>query len=268
MSLSPIQAVYPSRYSALMLYRRSCTSVVFLFASDETSFEEITCFCGKPYMGRPMIECSQCFNWLHLRCVRLRKSNIPETYVCESCKGGSASPPPVSSKTSSSTDKKRPSYTKKRKSPSAKDSPPVDLKAQVSSVPDQRIQNASNLTFSTATPDTVNVANSALKLEGSSSPRALDNTTLPGNNASLHPSMPFFNGLGAPPRFTSAPPVVNNNSSMLGAPSIHLQKPLAAASHLCTTEFEKFVQGKYFSAQSNKSLKPSSISDTTASVSQ
>ena len=54
--------------------------------SDDSSFDQVTCFCGKPYMGRPMIECSMCYNWLHLSCVHLRKSNIPETYICDACK--------------------------------------------------------------------------------------------------------------------------------------------------------------------------------------
>ncbi|XP_052220898.1 PHD finger protein 13-like isoform X2 [Dreissena polymorpha] len=53
--------------------------------SDE-SWEVITCFCLKPYAGRPMIECSECNTWIHLSCAKIRKTNIPETFVCNLCK--------------------------------------------------------------------------------------------------------------------------------------------------------------------------------------
>lgn len=54
--------------------------------SDDESWELITCFCMKPYAGRPMIECSQCNVWIHLSCAKIRKSNIPDTFVCQACK--------------------------------------------------------------------------------------------------------------------------------------------------------------------------------------
>ena len=45
---------------------------------DSDSFDLITCFCGKPFAGRPMIECSICLTWIHLSCARIKKSNIPD----------------------------------------------------------------------------------------------------------------------------------------------------------------------------------------------
>jgi hypothetical protein len=32
-------------------------------APDTDEFNLITCFCGKPFAGRPMIECSGCQTW-------------------------------------------------------------------------------------------------------------------------------------------------------------------------------------------------------------
>lgn len=54
--------------------------------SDDESWELITCYCLKPYAGRPMIECNECNTWIHLSCAKIRRSNIPDTFVCNSCK--------------------------------------------------------------------------------------------------------------------------------------------------------------------------------------
>lgn len=45
----------------------------------------ITCYCGKPYAGRPMIECSCCLTWLHLSCAKIKRKNIPEIFICVKC---------------------------------------------------------------------------------------------------------------------------------------------------------------------------------------
>lgn len=54
---------------------------------DGDSFNSVTCFCGKPFAGRPMIECSGCLTWLHMSCAKVKRKNIPEFYYCDSCKG-------------------------------------------------------------------------------------------------------------------------------------------------------------------------------------
>uniref|UniRef100_A0A672QS21 PHD finger protein 13 n=1 Tax=Sinocyclocheilus grahami TaxID=75366 RepID=A0A672QS21_SINGR len=54
--------------------------------SDDDSWDLVTCFCMKPFAGRAMIECNQCNTWIHLSCAKIRKSNVPETYICQSCK--------------------------------------------------------------------------------------------------------------------------------------------------------------------------------------
>lgn len=46
----------------------------------------VTCFCGKPFSGRPMIECNECTTWVHLSCAKIRKSNVPEVFVCQKCR--------------------------------------------------------------------------------------------------------------------------------------------------------------------------------------
>ncbi|KAI1890682.1 hypothetical protein AGOR_G00156160 [Albula goreensis] len=54
--------------------------------SDDDSWDLVTCFCMKPFAGRAMIECNKCNTWIHLSCAKIRKSNVPETYVCQSCR--------------------------------------------------------------------------------------------------------------------------------------------------------------------------------------
>ncbi|XP_053308425.1 PHD finger protein 13 [Spea bombifrons] len=54
--------------------------------SDDESWHLVTCFCMKPFAGRPMIECNECNTWIHLSCAKIRKSNVPEVYVCQKCR--------------------------------------------------------------------------------------------------------------------------------------------------------------------------------------
>ncbi|XP_078064135.1 PHD finger protein 23-like [Mustelus asterias] len=42
--------------------------------SDDDSWGLVTCYCQKPFAGRPMIECNQCNTWIHLSCAKIRKS--------------------------------------------------------------------------------------------------------------------------------------------------------------------------------------------------
>lgn len=56
--------------------------------SGDDSWDLITCFCRKPFAGRPMIECSHCGTWIHLSCARIRKSNVPDVFICHKCRGG------------------------------------------------------------------------------------------------------------------------------------------------------------------------------------
>eukprot|EP00061_Rhincodon_typus_P017401 g46086.t1 len=53
--------------------------------SDDDSWDLVTCYCMKPFAGRPMIECNECGTWIHLSCAKIRKSNVPEVYVCQRC---------------------------------------------------------------------------------------------------------------------------------------------------------------------------------------
>merc|ERR1719270_2009276 len=54
--------------------------------TDEGEDEEITCYCKKPYGGRPMIECSSCQTWVHLTCAKVKRTAIPDVWFCSLCK--------------------------------------------------------------------------------------------------------------------------------------------------------------------------------------
>lgn len=55
-------------------------------ADDDDAWDLITCFCLKPFAGRPMIECNECATWIHLSCAKIRKSNVPDIFICQRCR--------------------------------------------------------------------------------------------------------------------------------------------------------------------------------------
>ncbi|KAM4689970.1 PHD finger protein 23 [Rhinophrynus dorsalis] len=59
--------------------------------SGDDSWDLVTCYCEKPFAGRPMIECNVCCTWVHLSCAKIRKSNVPDIYYCQKCRGGRVS---------------------------------------------------------------------------------------------------------------------------------------------------------------------------------
>ncbi|EJW02404.1 hypothetical protein EDEG_03173 [Edhazardia aedis USNM 41457] len=42
--------------------------------------------CMKKYTDDDMIECEQCYRWIHYKCDNIKTSNIPQNYWCKSCK--------------------------------------------------------------------------------------------------------------------------------------------------------------------------------------
>ncbi|EFX77123.1 PHD finger protein 23-like [Daphnia pulex] len=52
----------------------------------DDGYNTVTCYCGKPFAGRPMIECSHCLTWIHLSCARIRRTNIPDEFICAKCR--------------------------------------------------------------------------------------------------------------------------------------------------------------------------------------
>ncbi|XP_064207700.1 PHD finger protein 23B-like [Anguilla rostrata] len=60
--------------------------------SGDDSWDLITCYCGKPFAGRPMIECNQCGIWVHLSCAKIKKSNVPDIFFCHKCRDRRSGP--------------------------------------------------------------------------------------------------------------------------------------------------------------------------------
>ncbi|XP_038053145.1 PHD finger protein 23B-like isoform X2 [Patiria miniata] len=52
----------------------------------DEEWELVTCYCLKPFAGRPMIECSECSTWIHLSCAKIRKNNVPDVFTCQRCR--------------------------------------------------------------------------------------------------------------------------------------------------------------------------------------
>lgn len=53
--------------------------------TEDEEWNLVTCFCRRPFAGRPMIECSECGTWIHMFCANIPKDQVPEIYICPSC---------------------------------------------------------------------------------------------------------------------------------------------------------------------------------------
>lgn len=88
----------------------------------DDGWDQITCFCNKPYAGLPMVECTSCFTWLHQKCARLKRNRkIPDDWRCFRCEAkkpkseSSSSPKSASSSPKLTGSRKRKSSTSKRR---------------------------------------------------------------------------------------------------------------------------------------------------------
>lgn len=59
---------------------------------EDGGWNSVTCFCKKPFAGRPMIECSECLTWVHLKCAKLSRKKIPDKWFCQGCRSSAPSP--------------------------------------------------------------------------------------------------------------------------------------------------------------------------------
>ena len=74
-------------------------SILFLKNGFLSAEDLITCYCNRPYAGRPMVECDSCLTWIHITCTDLkRRDRVPDVWHCYKCvekrnktKGGSTS---------------------------------------------------------------------------------------------------------------------------------------------------------------------------------
>ncbi|CAL1280054.1 unnamed protein product [Larinioides sclopetarius] len=55
-------------------------------SDQDDSWNLITCYCMKPFRGRPMIECTQCGTWIHMSCAKIRPNNVPDVFICQFCR--------------------------------------------------------------------------------------------------------------------------------------------------------------------------------------
>ena len=77
-----------------------------------------------------MIECSSCLTWIHLSCGKIRKSQIPELFICQPCRDNNHTLPKNSGdkKVSNKVKKSRKSRDLSKESTSVKSKKPVKEK--------------------------------------------------------------------------------------------------------------------------------------------
>ena len=51
---------------------------------EDDGWNDITCFCNKPYAGKPMIECTGCLTWVHIKCAKMKPDKIPDNWTRKS----------------------------------------------------------------------------------------------------------------------------------------------------------------------------------------
>ena len=51
-------------------------SLLTVCPAEDESWNLVTCFCRRPFAGRPMIECSECSTWIHLFCAKIRYIHV------------------------------------------------------------------------------------------------------------------------------------------------------------------------------------------------
>jgi len=127
----------------------------------DDSWDQVTCYCGKPFAGRPMVECSKCLTWLHLKCAGLRRSNIPDTWHCAKCK------PPKKSLNKSEQDQKTPTVSGSRKRKSTKQVPTsvaaavAKADAVAAAISQKKLNASPTSSTSTSVSGTTSVKNSS-----------------------------------------------------------------------------------------------------------
>lgn len=66
--------------------KNSSNGLDYLIKEHDASWYSVTCFCGQPFAGRPMIECDLCGMWVHMNCAKIKKNKVPDNYNCTQCR--------------------------------------------------------------------------------------------------------------------------------------------------------------------------------------
>lgn len=66
--------------------KNSSNGLDYLIKEHDASWYSVTCFCGQPFAGRPMIECDLCGMWVHMTCAKIKKNKVPDNYNCTQCR--------------------------------------------------------------------------------------------------------------------------------------------------------------------------------------
>jgi len=127
-------------------------------AEVEDGWNSVTCFCKKPFAGRPMIECSNCLTWVHLKCAKLSRKKIPDKWFCQSCRRDVVSPSPPSSQAKAKGHKATNGANKAKSSPTK---PLAGARKRKSSLTSKRVVVITDTSSPPVTEDQAGVAGSS-----------------------------------------------------------------------------------------------------------
>ena len=79
--MSKLKQKYPTKKKTQETYRDDDS----IDLDDQTDGDIIRCVCDDSDDDGFTIQCEHCENWQHASCVNIKKSNIPEHYMCDRC---------------------------------------------------------------------------------------------------------------------------------------------------------------------------------------
>lgn len=98
---------------------------------DQEAYESVSCWCGQPFEGRPMIECDSCDVWYHMACEEVHESHVPEHFMCKRCRNKNKRKRPSNATRKGSKRGRRPSAPKGESFPPPNAEPPPMLQMEM-----------------------------------------------------------------------------------------------------------------------------------------
>lgn len=87
-SFNPFCYDFNNGVCELIIEYKGTESALLMQIAVAVAFCTVCCWFSPCFyfVGRPMIECSECLTWIHLSCAKIRKSNVPDVFICQKCR--------------------------------------------------------------------------------------------------------------------------------------------------------------------------------------